>query len=586
MCPMAGPRKNWRFWHEQMERSRIHLARPDALLQLAWIGIITGLAAGLVIVGFRYVVEGTQSSFLPGGEAENYEELAWYWRLTLPVLGGILLAALFRWWGKGIQVLGVARVLERMAYHQGYLTLREFVLQFVGAALAIVSGQSVGREGPHVHLGAASGSFLGQWLALPNNSIRTLVGCGTAAGISASFDTPLAGVIFTLEVVMLEYTLASFVPVILAAATAALVSHAAFGGESAFTVPPMKLADLSDVLVVVLVGVMAGVLASGFNHLLHRTAVAGRRLAIWWRLLLAGVLGGVAGLLVPEVMGIGYDTVEYMLAGQFALATLALLVVAKVLATAAAVGLGVPGGMIGPSLFIGAGVGGLAGWLGQAMGVSEGLGFFALLGMGAMMGASLQAPLAALTAMMELTNSPGIIMPGMLAVIIASLTASELFRRESLFVTMLKSAGMDYEASPVVQALRREGVASVMSTRFARVPALITSAQARKALEKEPSWLLVGNEEAPGSLLRAVDLVRHLEAAAEADEIGEIELLKIPGQRLSVAPVNLQATLQEALDTLRDQSAEALYVERTTAPGIRRIYGILTPEMVESAYRY
>lgn len=580
---MAGPEQKWRFWYEHLERARLHLARPDALLQLAFIGILTGLAAGLVIIAFRFVVEGIQASFLPGGDAENYEGLAWYWRLGLPVLGGLLLAALFKWWGKGIQVLGVARVLERMAYHQGYLTVREFVLQFIGAAVAIISGHSVGREGPHVHLGAAAGSFLGQWMALPNNSIRTLVGCGTAAGIAASFNTPLAGVIFALEVVMMEYTLASFVPVILAAATAALISHASLGGEAAFTVPPMNLADLSDVLVVVLVGLMAGVLAAVFNHLLHQTAVAGRKLEIWWRLMLAGVLGGLAGLLVPEVMGIGYDTLDFMLAGHLAFTTMALLVVAKVLATTAAVGLGVPGGMIGPSLFIGAAVGGLAGWLGQVLGVSEDVGFFALLGMGAMMGASLQAPLAALTAMMELTNSPGIIMPGMLAVIIASLTASELFRKESLFVTMLKSSGMDYEASPVLQALRREGVASVMSTRFAMVPALISAEMARETLENEPVWLLLGNQDAPSNLLRAVDLASHLDRNPEEEEI---DLMEIPGQRLGVAAVNLQANLQEALDLLRDQSAEALYVERVTSSGIHRIYGILTRDMVESAYRY
>jgi H+/Cl- antiporter ClcA len=572
-----------RTWHDRLERARIRLARPDALLQLALLGILTGLAAGLVIVAFRYLVEGLQEAFLPGSNAENYEGLGWQWRLLLPVLGGVLLAALFRWWGKGIQVLGVARVMERMAYHQGYLTLREFVLQFVGAAVAIASGHSVGREGPHVHLGAASGSLLGQWLTLPNNSIRTLAGCGIAAGISASFNTPLAGVVFALEVVMLEYSVASFVPVILSAAIAALVSHAAFGGGSVFEVPAMSLAALSDVVLVVMLGLMAGAVAAGFNFLLQQTAATGRRLAIWWRLMLAGVLGGVIGVMVPEVMGIGYDSLHLVLAGEVALATLGLLVAAKLVATTIAVGLGVPGGMIGPSLFIGTCLGGIAGSLGEILGASSGTGFFALLGMGAMMGASLQAPLAALTAMMELTSSPGIIMPGMLVVVIASLTASELFGKESLFVTMLRSGGMDYEASPVLQALRRVGVASVMSTRFARVDTQVSAERARAALAEEPMWLLVGDGEAPAFLLRAVDLASHLDMEPESEEI---DLGEIPGRRYNVAAVNLQATLQEGLDILRDRSAEALYVERMTAPGIHRVYGILTREMVDSAYRY
>ena len=123
---------------EGSEKARIHLARPDALVALALLGVATGVAAGGVIVAFRLLVEGAQAGFLPGGEPENYEGLAWQWRLALPVLGGLVLAVVFRRYGKGFEVLGVARVMERMAYHQGYLTRRGFVLQFIGAALAIV----------------------------------------------------------------------------------------------------------------------------------------------------------------------------------------------------------------------------------------------------------------------------------------------------------------------------------------------------------------------------------------------------------------------------------------------------------------
>ena len=158
---------------EHMEETRLHLARPDALIQLAVLGLITGLLAGAVIVGFRLLVEGTQVALLPGDGPENYEGLPLWARLLLPVGGGIALALLFRWGSDGLHLLGIARVLERMAYHQGYLTARGFVLQFVGAAIAIISGHSVGREGPHVYLGSAAGSLLAQKLELPNNTVRT-----------------------------------------------------------------------------------------------------------------------------------------------------------------------------------------------------------------------------------------------------------------------------------------------------------------------------------------------------------------------------------------------------------------------------
>ena len=137
-----------------------------------------------MILLFRLAVEGIQGLMLPGGEPENYEGLNWWLRLLLPMAGGAMIGLLFKWAAEGDFVLGITKVLERMTYHQGSMDRRGFVLQFLGAAIAIVSGHSVGREGPHVYLGAASGSLLGQRLILPNNVIRTLVACGTAAVIT------------------------------------------------------------------------------------------------------------------------------------------------------------------------------------------------------------------------------------------------------------------------------------------------------------------------------------------------------------------------------------------------------------------
>ena len=572
---------------DRLEALRLHLGRPDALLQLALLGLVSGLLAGLVIVVFRLAVEGVQAAMLPGGDAENYEQLAPWARLLLPLLGGLTIGWLFLRWSGGIHVLGVARVMERMAYHQGYLTLRGFVLQFVGAALAIVSGHSVGREGPHIFLGAASGSLLGQYLTLPNNSIRTLVGCGTAAGIAASFNTPLAGVIFALEVVMMEYTLASFIPVILAAVSANTLAILVLGSEPAFAVPTLHLGSLTQMPLLLLLGVSAGAVSALFIHLLQSIAERARALPFWWRSSLAGLIVGLIGILVPEVMGIGYDTVNAALLGQLGMALLLVLVVFKLLATAVCVGLGIPGGMIGPALFLGACLGSLCGLLASLAFPQAGIdvGLYAMLGMGAMMGASLQAPLAALTTMMELTHSPQIIMPGMLVIVVAGLTASELFRKESLFVAMLKASGKDYDANPVTQALRRIGVAGAMHKGFVRTVRQVSKAQARELLSGGPEWLLIGEQQKMLALMAAVDLARFLQQE-QSEDAPEVDLMAIPGQRLEVAPINLQATLQEALQALDEAAVDALYVERMTAPGIHRIYGVLTRDAVESAYRY
>ncbi len=574
-----------RWYGNQLDQLRLHLSRHDALLQLSLLGLLTGLLAGTVIVLFRVIVEQTQAGFLAERLPENYEALSPWLRFLLPIAGAMVIALFFHRYARGETVLGVTYVMERLAYHQGYLTLRGFVLQFVGAAAAIISGHSVGREGPHILLGAAAGSLLGQRLSLPNNSIRTLLGCGTAAGIAASFNTPLAGVIFALEVVMMEYSLTSFTPVILAAVTATGISIAVFGNAPAFAIPPMTLPSLAEIPVVLLLGLLVGGLASLFIHLMQVTMERVNRVSFWRRILVAGVLMGAIGFLVPQAMGIGYDTVNSALLGELGIALLMVIVVAKVLATVACLGLGVPGGNIGPLLFLGGCLGSLIGQIATHIFNHEtmAVGLYALLGMGAMMGATLQAPLAALTAMMELTHSPQTIMPGMLVIVVAGLTVSELFRKESLFLTLMRAIGKDYDANPVMLALRRAGVASVMGKRFVRPDRRISRDKAEALLQEEPEWLLIQGEGRPVSLMPAVDLVRYLKTEA-AEAKPELDLLAIPGQRMDVAPIYLQATLQEALERL-NSGAEALYVERMTAPGIRRIYGVLTREQVESAYK-
>jgi CIC family chloride channel protein len=576
-----------RWWRSNLEKLLLQLAKQDALLLLAVLGCAAGILSALIIVAFRLLVEESQAAFFPGGESENFEALGWQARMLLPLAAGGILIAMFRWGGKGIHVLGVARVMERMAYHQGYLKLRGLLLQFFGAAAALIGGFSVGREGPHVYLGAAASSLMGQWMKLPNNTIRTLVGCGTAAGIAASFNTPLAGVIFALEVVMLEYSLASFIPVILAAASATLVSVAVFGSRPAFDVPSMSLGDLSGVFVILLLGIAAGAISAGFIQLVQTIAHHARVLHHWQQLLLATLIASLFGLLLPQVMGIGYDSVDHALAGSIGMLLLAMLVIGKLVATSACVGLGIPGGMIGPSLFMGAMLGSLVSHLSALAGFEVDHGLFALLGMGAMMGASLQAPLAALVAMMELTYSPGIIMPGMVVVVIASLTSSELFGKESLFITMLKAGGMEYTSSPVNVALSRIGVVGAMSKSFVRSDAHIDKSRVAAVLITRPEWILINAEESPSTLLRAADLAGYVDREGKngGGVKQSIDLMDIPAKRLEIHAVHIRATLLEAREILDQFSVEALYVQRQTAPGIHHIYGILTREMIESAYQ-
>ena len=567
-----------------LENLRLRTSRPDALILLAVLSIIAGLVTGLVVVSFRLLVETMQSNFLPYGAVENYEGLPISLRILLPIAGAVLVAIIFKLWAKGDYTVGVLHVMERLSYHQGYIHLRSFIMQYIGAGIAIISGQSLGREGPSIHLGAATSSLLGQRLKLPNNTIRTLVACGTAAAIGASFNTPLAGVIFALEVVMMEYTLASFLPVILASVSATAISRAIFGAEQTFLIPTFQPINLYELPVVLIVGIITGIAATFFIFTTKVFAKAGKNISIWMKFIVAGLVTGLFAIVTPQIMGIGYDTVGDTLISNIELKLLILIFFAKLIATACSTGFGLPAGLIGPTFVIGACLGGIIGLVSQPFlpTLSSSPGMYALIGMAAMMGATLQAPLAALTAAFELTSNPNIILPGMLAIVTAQLTASQLFGQRSVFRMLMRLRGMDYRHEPMLQALRRIAVADIMNRKVQRSPRLISIKQAEKLIESETDWIIVIKDE-PKCILPMTDLENFL-IEHKDKELEEVDLIKIPAKRLQVACIDLRSTADDARESYIENSVEALCVRSVIASGSYRIYGVLTKRHLQSLY--
>ena len=564
------------------ERLSLSLANARALTLLSLIGLISGFLVGGIIILFRLLIESSQVLFLPGPNPENYESLTWDERFLVIFCGSIVLGILFHIVSRPPVRVGVVHVMERLAYHEGHLPLKHALMQFFGGALAIISGHSVGREGPSIHLGAAGASLLGQWLRLPNNSIRTLVACGSAAAIAASFNTPLAGVIFAMEVVVMEYTITGFTPVILASVSATTMDRLVYSGEPVFNVPAMDLASIWELSIIVIMGIAIGGLAAIFIVALKWTMKKGQLLPIWLRMSAAGLLVGSCAVMVPQIMGIGYDTVNEVLYGKIAVSSVLLILVFKLVATVISNGLSIPAGLIGPSLFIGAMAGSATGLLVRSFPVSvSDPGLYAMLGMGAMMGAVLQAPLAAILALLELTANENIIFPGMLAIISASLATRELFGQKSVYITQMEGIGLDYRNDPIAQSLRRLAVSSVMNRAYAIVIAEISRTDAEQVLAGDkPHWLVIKREQG-NLLLPAADLARYLE---ETDE-ETINMMEIPSKRLQLAPVRQQATLQQAYNLLEGSEAEALYVTRSIGTDVDLIYGIITRQDIEEGYR-
>ncbi|MCK0165253.1 chloride channel protein [Marinobacter sp. S6332] len=586
-----------KFWHHIGEKFISafprRLSGVDSLPQLAILGLLSGLVTGGVILVFRLAIEWPLEYFLPGEGSEAFESLDILTRGLLPLAGALGLGLLLHRLATHDRKVGVVHVMERLNYHQGYITARSAVIQFIVGVTTVVTGQSAGREGPAVHLGAAFSSLMGQWMRLPNTSIRTLVACGCAAAISASFNTPISGVIFAMEVVMMEYTIAGFTPIILAAVSAAIVSQVVYGTEPAFSVPALTMNSLLEIPWILVIAVVIGVAAALFIQLVDSMGRFNHR-PILLRVIIAGVLMAPVAVLVPQTMGIGYDTVNETINGELGFWLLLSAGVAKLLITALTVGLGMPSSIIGPTLFMGATLGGAMGLVGAEIlpAQSSSVGFYAMLGMGAMMGAVLQAPLAALMALMELTRNPHIILPGMLIITTSSLITSEAFGKKSLFLTVLKSQGLSYQSSPVIQALRRVSVAAIMDKSILRIERHLTPEEARKALKAEPKWLVVEGSTGPTTLLPAVDLARYLEDSEEVASTDEtspvesIDLMDIPANRRDIAPVQYQATLEEAMHEFETSSAEALYVQRHVAPMIQRVYGVVLKSDIESYYQY
>jgi H+/Cl- antiporter ClcA len=567
-----------------LDNLRHQLAHLDALPQLTLLGLISGLAAAGIIVAFRLAVDLPLAQIF-GSHSEDFESLPRHWHFLLPVIGALLLGIIWQLVPPTNRQVSVGHVLERLHNHQGRMPAANWLLQFCGGIIALLSGQSVGREGPAVHLGAGAASQLGQWLKLPNNCLRTLIGCGVASAIAASFNTPMAGVIFAMEVVLMEYTIIGFIPVMLASVSGAVIAQLVFGQQPAFSIIPIQMNALWELPLIALSGIVIALFAAVFIRLqLLFNRLQGWPIAL--RLALAGMVTGTLAWWFPQILGVGYDTIEATMEGQLGIHLLLGILFAKLLATSVSGGLGMPGGLIGPMLYLGAVLGACIGIAASVLLPESGANpsFYVLLGMGAMMAAVINAPLAALITVFELTQNPHTVFPTMLIIVVAVLTTRQLFHCEGIFVAQLEANGFNLSSGPIRRALDRVGVRSVMETEFHRCVHRLTVKQLQLHLQQHPRWLVIDEQGKDKVLLAAADVSSFLDTESLSEE-DEVNLLDIPGRQWSLLPIDQQASLYEAQQLLNTLKADALYVERQASPLLSPVVGILTQEHIDHYYR-
>lgn len=390
-----------------------------------------------------------------------------HWTIMLvPVVGGLLVGLLLYFFIREERAHGVAGIMEAVALAGGRLRYRRMPAKVGISAVSIGFGASVGPEDPSVQLGANLGSMVGQLGRLSDDAVRTLVAAGAAAAISATFNAPIAGVFFALEIILGEVTGHTFGVVILASVAAAVFMQAVAGNQPAFHVPVYEFRSWVDLPFYALLGVIAGFIAALYIFLIYRAQAVFRDITLprWAKPALAGLLVGAVGVFLPQIFGVGYDTIEKLLNGeQMAFLLVIALLAAKLILTPTSLAGGFIGGVFAPSLFLGATLGSAYGMvLERILPVSTVVApAFALVGMAAVLAGTVRAPLTAILLLFEMTGDYRIILPVMFAAGLSLLVARRL-QPHSVYEYGLALKGIRLERGRDVEVLEGITVGEVM----------------------------------------------------------------------------------------------------------------------------
>jgi chloride channel protein, CIC family len=433
------------------------------------LAMIIGLAGGVGAIAFRWLIETFQMlAWGAGGTPlEKIARAPWYLKLAIPAGGGLLVGLIVKIFAPEARGHGVPEVMYAVARKGGIIRPIVAVAKSLASAISIATGAAVGREGPIVQIGSALASSIGQALRLSNPRLRICVACGAAAGIAATFNAPIAGAFFAAEVVLGGFAAGTFGPVVISSVAATVVSRSVHGNEPAFLkIPAYSMESPAEMLTYVLLGLLAAVVAVTFIKVLYWSEEGFERLTIlpdWFQPVLGGLGVGAIAIWLPEIAGVGYDTITGALRAEVLIGVLLTVLVFKLLATSLTLGSGGSGGIFAPSLFMGASLGGAVGTIAQwvAPWSMASPGAYAVVGMGAMVAATTHAPLTAILIIFELTGDYRVILPLMVSCILGHLVA-KLLLRESIYTIKLMRRGIDLQAGQEVNVLRQLTVAQVL----------------------------------------------------------------------------------------------------------------------------
>ncbi|WP_455551105.1 chloride channel protein [Amycolatopsis azurea] len=441
---------------------------------LVALALLIGAGAGLGAIVFRWLIDtfmhlfSGHADYAAAGRVGHpwFPQLGPWFLLLAPVVAGLVYGPLVHRFAPEARGHGVPEVMYAVAERGGRIPVQVSAVKALASALCIGSGGSVGREGPIVQIGSALGSTLGRAVRLPETRLRVLVACGAAGGIAATFNAPLAGPFFAMELILCDFAAESFAAVVLASVTASVVGRAVLGNVPFLDLPPFTLRSPVEYLLFLLLGMVVGACGVLFSRVLYVIEDVCDWLwrgPEWLRPAVGGVVLGGLLLALPQMYGVGYPVLEDAVEGKYVFGFLLLLLVGKIVATSLTIGIGGSGGVFAPSLFIGAMGGTAFGVLAHAVlpGTTASPGVYGLIGMGAAFAGAARAPITAVIVLFELTGQYTIILPMLTAIVIATVTSRAL-SKDTIYTLKLRRRGVDLDVSPRTRHLTGATVSDAM----------------------------------------------------------------------------------------------------------------------------
>lgn len=439
--------------------SILHSLSINEHVVMAVLATLVGLAAGFGALGFRYLVRFFQ--FMAYGSQGNLLEIInpipWYIKIWVPALGGLVVGILIRFFMKQGGGIGIADVIEAVALRKGVIKKRLFFSESLTSAITIGTGGSAGVIAPTVFIGSSLGSIAGQLLRISPDRIRSLAACGAAGGIAAIFNAPIGGCMFAIEVILGDFGLASFSPIVISSVVATAVSRHFLGNFPVIIVPPYRLVSAWELPLYAVLGLFSAFVAILFTSSLYRTEAIFKKMRFpdFLKAGLGGLIVGTIALLFPHILGSGFPAIDLALASQISWVAMLLLIGFKILGTSITLGSGGSGGTFAPALFLGSMAGGVFGsaahWLLPEVTASPGA--YSIVGMAGVLSGTIHGPLSAILILFEMTDNYRIILPLMIACIISFIASSQI-NQESIFTLKLVRRGVNIKAGKEINVLK------------------------------------------------------------------------------------------------------------------------------------